>query len=444
MSEWVRGSLGELASGVRGVSYTPNQLQKFMSPETVVLLRSNNIKGGQVNFDNIQLVPSYIVSSEQLAQHGDIAVCMSNGSKALVGKSGRIEGNEAPCTVGAFCSIFRPHAHADEKFVSYVFQSGAYKRHLDIILAGSAINNLKNSDVEALSLEIPPRKEQRLIARILDILDTQIQKTEALIAKLEKVKVGLLHDLLTRGIDENGRLRPSPEQAPGLYKESPLGLIPREWNPKTIGHVSSSIVDGPFGSNLKTEHYVTEPGVRVVRLQNIIPFEYDDTDRAFIKDGHAEALSKNIVQPDDVLIASLGDGTHPAGRACLYPSNLPEAINKADCFRLRADSRVVTNSYIMLFMNSDIFAQQARKWTQGVTLQRINTTSLKRIYISCPPLEEQKLISRKLNKALFLLATQREELDKLILKKQGLMDDLLTGRVRVTSLLEQAKATTPA
>ncbi|WP_020146695.1 restriction endonuclease subunit S, partial [Thioalkalivibrio sp. ALJ15] len=265
------------------------------------------------------------------------------------------------------------------------------------------------------------------------------QKTEALIAKLEKVKEGLLHDLLTRGIDENGQLRPSPEQAPELYKESPLGLIPREWNPKTIGHLSSSIVDGPFGSNLKTEHYVTESGVRVVRLQNITPFEYDDTDRAFIKDDHAEVLSKNIVQPGDVLIASLGDGKHPAGRACLYPPSLPEAINKADCFRLRADSRVASNSYIMLFMNSDLFARQARKWTQGVTLQRINTTSLKRICIFCPPLEEQELISRKFNQALFLLSTKREELDKLILKKQGLMDDLLTGRVRVTPLLDQVQ-----
>ncbi|MGM8850028.1 restriction endonuclease subunit S [Salinicola halophyticus] len=439
MFEWEHGSLGELANGVRGVSYTPNQLQSLISPETVILLRSNNIRDGKVNFDNIQLIPSHIVSKDQLAKHDDIAVCMSNGSKALVGKSGRIVGNAAPCTVGAFCSIFRPLPHADGKFVSYILQSNAYRRHLDIILAGSAINNLKNSDVEALPLEIPPKEEQRLIAHILDTLDTQIQKTEALIAKLEKVKEGLLHDLLTRGIDENGQLRSSPEQAPELYKESPLGLIPREWETKTIGHLSSSIVDVPFGSNLKTEHYAADPGIRVVRLQNITPFDYDDDDRAFITDDHAASLSKNTVKPGDVLIASLGDGTHPAGRACLYPLNLPEAINKADCFRLRAEGGLATNNYLMLFMNSDVFAKQARKWTQGVTLQRINTTSLKRIFISCPPLEEQESIAQKVNKMLFFLATQKEELGKLILKKHGLMDELLTGRVRVTSLLEQAQ-----
>jgi len=355
---------------------------------------------------------------------------------------GRCAVSELPTAINQDVRALYPKKGVNPRYLLRLVASLQGKA--ESLSVGSTVKGIRSSDFLAIKAHIAPENEQGVIAHILDTLDTQIQKTEALIAKLEKVKEGLLHDLLTRGIDESGRLRPSPEQAPGLYKESPLGLIPREWNPKTIGHLSSSIVDGPFGSNLKTEHYVAEPGVRVVRLQNITPFEYDDTDRAFIKEGHAEALSKNIVQPNDVLIASLGDGTHPAGRACLYPSNLPEAINKADCFRLRADSRVVTNSYIMLFMNSDIFAQQARKWTQGVTLQRINTTSLKRIYISCPPLEEQKLISRKINNALFLLATQREELDKLILKKQGLMDDLLTGRVRVTSLLDQAQATTPA
>jgi type I restriction enzyme S subunit len=98
----------------------------------------------------------------------------------------------------------------------------------------------------------------------------------------------------------------------------------------------------------------------------------------------------------------------------------------------------------MLFMNSDIFAKQSRKWTQGVTLQRVNTTSLKQIIVSCPPLGEQKIISQRINKSLNLLSTQKEELDKLKSKKQGLMDDLLTGRVRVTPLLEQVQATTPA
>lgn len=80
--------------------------------------------------------------------------------------------------------------------------------------------------------EIPIPKvnvtEALKISEILDTLDTVIHETEAIIAKLKAVKQGLLHDLLTRGIAANGELRPSQSEAPHLYKESPLGWIPKE------------------------------------------------------------------------------------------------------------------------------------------------------------------------------------------------------------------------
>lgn len=90
----------------------------------------------------------------------------------------------------------------------------------------------------------PDYASQKTIANILDTLDIQIRQTEAIIAKLQQVKQGLLHDLLTRGIDENGQLRPPYEQAPELYKASPLGWIPKEWEVRQAGEVCTSIVPG--------------------------------------------------------------------------------------------------------------------------------------------------------------------------------------------------------
>src|SRR5205807_710318 len=109
--------------------------------------------------------------------------------------------------------------------------------------------------------------EQHNIADILSTLDGTIEQTEALIAKYQQIKAGLMHDLFTRGLTADGRLRPTRTEAPHLYKQSPLGWIPEEWGFSTIAAVAESLIDGPFGSNLKSEHYVTEPGVRVVRLQ---------------------------------------------------------------------------------------------------------------------------------------------------------------------------------
>jgi type I restriction enzyme, S subunit len=101
------------------------------------------------------------------------------------------------------------------------------------------------------------------------------------------MKAGLMPDLFTRGLDENGQLRSPREEAPTLYKHSPLGWVPREWSFVTLESLVDSLVDGPFGSNLKTEHYVTDGGVRVVRLQNVQIGWYDDSDKVFVSENRA-------------------------------------------------------------------------------------------------------------------------------------------------------------
>ncbi|MBS0317991.1 MAG: restriction endonuclease subunit S, partial [Proteobacteria bacterium] len=94
---------------------------------------------------------------------------------------------------------------------------------------GSGLRHLDKEYIRRLSLPVPSLEEQALIARMLCAIDTAIHETEAIIAKLKAVKQGLLHDLLTRGIDASGELRPSKTEAPHLYRESPLEWIPKEW-----------------------------------------------------------------------------------------------------------------------------------------------------------------------------------------------------------------------
>ena len=282
-----------------------------------------------------------------------------------------------------------------------------------------------------------PIEEQRTIGEILDTLDTAIHETEAIITKLKAVKQGLLHDLLTRGIAANGELRPPQAEAPHLYQQSPLGWIPKEWEVAPLGELSASLVDGPFGSNLKTAHYVENPGVRVVRLQNILAGEYDDSERAFISERHAVSLARNRVTAGDALIASLGDASYPVGRSCCYPADLPDAINKADCFRFRSGSRC-RNEFVMLSMNGTAARKQVSGYEQGVTMKRINLGNLRRVEIALPSVPEQEMIAVRFGTIQKQIDFTSLELEKLQFEKSGLMDDLLTGRVRVTPLLEAA------
>ncbi|KJS08972.1 MAG: hypothetical protein VR73_03795 [Gammaproteobacteria bacterium BRH_c0] len=298
---------------------------------------------------------------------------------------------------------------------------------------GTGIPHVPKDIGRILKITYPSKKSEQIkISQILQTTDQAIEKTEALIEKCQQIKAGLMHDLFTRGIGPDGKLRPPREQAPELYQETPIGWIPKEWKLQEVNEVVDSIVDGPFGSNLKTEHYVSDPGVRVVRLQNVTEYQYNDADRAYISDRHALSLARNVVVGEDVLIAGLGEERYPVGRACTYPPDLPAAINKADCFRARCIPQVLMNKFFMLFLNSTFARQQVRRYEQGVTRPRINTGNLKRLLVLVPFLKEQVEIVNKFDAVQFRLASEELKLEKLKKQKSGLMHDLLTGKVPVT------------
>lgn len=282
-----------------------------------------------------------------------------------------------------------------------------------------------------ITFDDPGSEQQQKIVEFLSTLDETIEQTEALIAKMQQVKAGLMHDLFTRGVTPDGHLRSTREQAPDLYKESPLGWIPKEWEAKPIAVIAESLVDGPFGSNLKSEHYVVEPGVRVVRLQNIQEGYYNDCDPAYVSQRHADYLLRNAVNPGDVLIAALGDENYLVGRSCCYPTDLPSAINKADCFRLRCLPDVAINAYVSHFLNTTSARNQVKRFEQGVTRRRTNLGNLRRVVVVLPTIDEQDRIIQRLLAVSKQIEAGESQVEKLRQQKHGLMHDLLTGRVRV-------------
>jgi type I restriction enzyme S subunit len=299
----------------------------------------------------------------------------------------------------------------------------------DTAVKGSTLNK---SSLGKLTFKVPADYHlQEKIARILQTIDQAIEKTEALIEKYQQIKAGLMHDLFTRGIGADGQLRPPREQAPELYQHTPIGWIPKEWEWATIEAIKDSLVDGPFGSNLKTEHYVSDPGVRVVRLQNIQSTKYNDEDRAFVSDKHANSLFRNKVTGNDILIAGLGEDRYPVGRACSYPNDLPPAINKADCFRLRCMDGVLVNGFVMYFLNTSSARFQVRKYEQGVTRPRINLGNMKKLVVPRPEINEQNAICSKLSALEIQIDSELLKQNKLKKQKSGLMHDLLTGKVQV-------------
>ena len=197
---WETKRLGDLGNCLRGVSYDPTtDLSSYDKDSTVRLFRANNIQDAVVTLDDVQYVEARKVSEFQVMQPDDILVCMANGSKELVGKAGLFCVKDSyTYTFGAFMGCFRVEPTiAEPNFVFYIFQTHGFRNFINLILAGSSINNLKPSDIESAEFQVPDREEQRAIISVLSDIDAEIAALEQRRDKTHAIKQGMMQQLLT-------------------------------------------------------------------------------------------------------------------------------------------------------------------------------------------------------------------------------------------------------
>jgi type I restriction enzyme S subunit len=172
--------------------------------------------------------------------------------------------------------------------------------------------------------------------------------------------------------------------------------LPRGWAWVQLSQLASSekhaITDGPFGSNLKTEHYTTS-GSRVIRLQNIGDGRFNDA-HAHISDEHFRSLEKHQICAGDLAIATLGDSLP---RACVIPDFVGPAIVKADCIRFSPDQRAVLATYLNYSLNSPTTRQRVSSTIHGVGRPRLRLAEIKTIKIPVAPRNEQSRIADALD-----------------------------------------------
>lgn len=279
-----------------------------------------------------------------------------------------------------------------------------------------------------------PLRDQQLIGEILDTLDTAIHETEAIIAKLKAVKQGLLHDLLTRGIDANGELRPPQVEAPHLYKKSPLGWIPTSWEPKRVGELLS---ENPRNGIYKPPHLIG----RGVLLVGQTAFT-EDGSVAFQFSRRAQVSSGEVRQfglaAGDLLVSRVFATLEGVGLPVIVP-DLPEAaVYESNMMRLRVKPGVVTSDVLFHLLKQPRTRTAIRSRAFQSNQASINRDGLCNIQVAVPPWSEQLGIDELTNILWQQLENETSWLVKLKAQRQGLMDDLLTGRVRVTPLLQGA------
>lgn len=186
-------SLKDLGTVIRGVSYKPEQVREKYDSDAFVLLRSNNIDSNfRVNYNEVYYIDSVILKEDQNLCLNDIVICMSNGSKDLVGKAAEITSlNKDRISVGSFCAIYRPN----NAIAKYLFQSSEYRNQIAILLSGSNINNLKPADIESVKFRIQERENLKEIILYLEHIDKTTERITLQLRASQQLKQKLINKI---------------------------------------------------------------------------------------------------------------------------------------------------------------------------------------------------------------------------------------------------------
>ena len=271
------------------------------------------------------------------------------------------------------------------------------------------------------------RREQKKIAEIISTVDQSTEQTAALIAKQQRIKAGLMQDLLTRGIDEHGNLR--TEQI-HKFKDSPLGRIPEEWIVKIFDEI---LIIKQYGiSTVLTEN---QTGVPVLRMNNLVDGEINYSD---LKYSNEPATLKLLLDDGDVLFNRTNSIDY-VGRTAIYRHKETPVSFASYLIRLVPDPTILLPEYLNLWLNDAASQVRVRQLaTIGVQQANINPTNLGTLTVAIPGnLDEQKMIVDTILTCTDKISKIRRNLAKLISIKKSLMQDLLTGS-RHTNFLKVA------
>ena len=186
--------------------------------------------------------------------------------------------------------------------------------------------------------------------------------------------------------------------------------LPNDWEWAKISDVvlepKKDIVDGPFGSNLKSKHYVNS-GVPIIRIQNVQRFKFIHKNFKFITQKKAKELERHSFSKNDIVITKLGI---PVGKTCLVPDYLEDGVIIADVLRMRIKDEFMSRKFLMYLFNSGLVIKQFNQQTKGTTRPRVNLTKFRNFDIPVAPLNEQKRIVEKIEE----LFSEIENAKKLI------------------------------
>lgn len=291
---------------------------------------------------------------------------------------------------------------------------------------GTTVESIETGFLKGYKLPLPPLPEQRRIADILSTVDEKIQQTDEIIEAKQDLTQGLINELVKTGVQDS----------PGTH-EVQIGPkqieIPTNWDLLRVDELviddDDAIRTGPFGSKLKKEYLVSE-GVKVYEQSNVYDKDFTQGNRYVTQDRYESELTSYDANPGDVLITLQGT----IGDAAVLPDNAEPGVINQKLMRVRVDPGLCLPEYFATFFDESHLADfQIEAVSHGAVVSGLNISTISGIRVPIPSLQEQQKIVDIVESSKSSLAEEQETKQHLRELKRGLMQDLLTGKVRVNT-----------
>lgn len=354
---------------------------------------------------------------------GDILFTTSSETPDEVGMSSVVTFDpKEPVYLNSFCFGFRfdESINLSPEFLAYLFRGSAVRNFMSTIAQGSTRYNLpKRYLFKDLYLTVPASiSTQRHIGEVLGTCDEVIEQSERAAEKYRQIKAGMLKDLLTRGIDNRGKLRPPPSVAPELYKDSVLGPIPKEWEVKRLGDCGKFVAGNGFPLAYQGGLRGKYPFYKVSDFNRIGNERVMVMANNCINEDVAEMLHCSIIPKDAIVFAKIG---------AAIALERKRKVSSACCIDNNMMSFQVYNDYEVDFVLNHLQQQKFADLIEATALPALKTSVLKNILLPIPiDLAEQRAIAERLAAVDERIAAEMKTAEKYRKVKAGLMEKLLT------------------
>lgn len=368
--DWEAKSLGDLGECIIGLTYKPDNVREY----GVLVLRSSNVADGRLTFDDNVYVDVGIPERIRVKK-GDILICVRNGSRALIGKCALLNNQVEGQTFGAFMSVFRTK---DSEYIFHQFQSDNIQRQIHENI-GATINQITNKNLKAFVVPYPNDSQERdIIAQCLSEADALIASLEKLIAKKRAIKQGTMQEFLT-----------GKKRLPGFSEK---------WETRTLEEY------------IKVKHGKSQRDV--IDEDGLYPI---------LATGGVIGRSRHFLyDKPSVLIGRKGTIDVPQFMATPFWSIDTLFYTEISAY---ADAKFVYYKFKLIDWYS---------YNEASGVPSLNASTIEKIESRFPPAkDEQSAIAQVLSDMDAEIEELEQKLDKYKAIKQGMMQELLTGKTRL-------------